>query len=72
MKRMLQEMRPFEFEHIIAAISLYRPGPMEYIPNYVRRMYGHEEVAYHHPQLETILKDTYGIIVYQEQIQALR
>ncbi len=68
MKRMLQEMQPSEFEHIIAAISLYRPGPMEYIPTYIKRMHGEEEVAYHHEKQEPILNNTYGIIVYQEQI----
>jgi DNA polymerase-3 subunit alpha len=71
MKRMLVEMKPRTFEHIIAAISLYRPGPMELIPTYIRRMHGQEPVTYHHPLLEPILKETYGIIVYQEQIQQI-
>ncbi|MCB9138228.1 MAG: DNA polymerase III subunit alpha [Caldilineaceae bacterium] len=68
MRRVLTEMRPSAFEHIIATISLYRPGPMEYIPNFIRRMHGEEEVSYHHPKLEPILGETYGICVYQEQI----
>ncbi|MEM7536350.1 MAG: DNA polymerase III subunit alpha [Chloroflexota bacterium] len=68
MRRVLTEMRPSMFEHIIATISLYRPGPLEYIPNFIRRMHGEEEVAYHHPLLEPILGETYGICVYQEQI----
>ncbi|MCB8921336.1 MAG: DNA polymerase III subunit alpha [Ardenticatenaceae bacterium] len=73
MKRLMVEMQPRRFDHIIAAISLYRPGPMENIPEYIRRMHadifeGKNIVEYHTPHLEPILKDTYGIIVYQEQI----
>ena len=68
MRRVLTEMMPSAFEHIIATISLYRPGPMEYIPNYIRRMHGEEEVEFKHPALEPILAETYGIIVYQEQV----
>jgi DNA polymerase-3 subunit alpha len=68
MRRVLTEMRPSAFEHIIATISLYRPGPLEYIPQFIRRMHGEEEVEYKHPKLEPILKETYGILVYQEQI----
>ncbi len=68
MTRVLTEMKPSRFEHIIAAISLFRPGPLEYIPTYIRRMHGEEPVSYHHPLLEPILSETFGIIVYQEQI----
>jgi DNA polymerase-3 subunit alpha len=68
MRRVLTEMKPTKFEHIAAAISLFRPGPMEYIPTYIKRMHGEEKVEYKHPKLEEILGDTYGIIVYQEQI----
>jgi DNA polymerase-3 subunit alpha len=68
MRRVLTEMRPSAFEHIIATISLYRPGPLEYIPQFIHRMHGDEEVDYKHPALEPILAETYGIIVYQEQI----
>ncbi len=64
----LGEMKPTEFVHIIAAISLYRPGPMDYIGTYNRRMHKQEPVEYKHPALEPILAETYGIIVYQEQI----
>lgn len=72
MRRMLVEMKPALFEHIVAAISLYRPGPMEYIPQYIRRMHGVEPVEYKHPALVPILAETYAILVYQEQIiQAL-
>jgi len=68
MTKVLIDMKPSRFEHIVAAISLFRPGPLEYIPAYIRRMHGEEEVAYHHPLLEPILGETYGICVYQEQI----
>jgi DNA polymerase-3 subunit alpha len=68
MRRMLMEMKPSKFEHIIAGISLFRPGPMEYIPTYIKRLHGVERVEFKHPKLEPILEETYGIIVYQEQI----
>ncbi|MCO5206104.1 MAG: DNA polymerase III subunit alpha [Anaerolineae bacterium] len=68
MRRLMMEMKPSRFDHIIAAISLYRPGPMENIPEYIRRMHGDSVVEYHTPSLEPILNDTFGIIVYQEQI----
>ena len=68
MRRVLTDMQPTRFEDIIAVISLYRPGPMQFIPNYIARKHGREEVTYIHPKLEPILKDTYAIIVYQEQI----
>jgi DNA polymerase-3 subunit alpha len=71
MKKLLVSMKPKTFEHIVAAISLYRPGPMELIPTYIRRMHGQEPVRYHHPKLEPILSETYGICVYQEQIQQI-
>ncbi|HLY27982.1 MAG TPA: DNA polymerase III subunit alpha [Aggregatilineales bacterium] len=71
MKRMLVEMKPRTFEHIIAAIALYRPGPMELIPSYLKRMHGQEAVIYHHPKLEPILNETFGIAVYQEQLQQI-
>ena len=73
MRRLMMEMRPRRFDHIIAAISLYRPGPMDNIPEYIRRMHAalddnRDIVKYHTPELEPILEDTYGILVYQEQI----
>jgi len=68
MRRILREMRPNQLQHIIAVVALYRPGPMENIPSYIRRMHGEEEIEFHHPILQNILDDTYGIIVYQEQI----
>ncbi len=63
MRRVLTEMKPTTFEHIVAVISLYRPGPMEYIPSFIRRMHGQEPVEYKHPALQSILSETYGICV---------
>ena len=71
MRRMLTDMRPTRFEHIVAGIALYRPGPMEYIPSYNRRLHGEEPVEYKHEKLKPILEETYGIIVYQEQIMQI-
>ncbi len=71
MKRYLKELKPTEFEDIIVMVSLYRPGPMELIPTYIRRKHGKEEVAYTHPKLEPILKNTYGVGVYQEQMMRI-
>lgn len=63
MQQMLRGMRPKVFENIIAGISLYRPGPMEFIPQYNRRLHGEEESVYRHPSLEAILGETYGICI---------
>ena len=71
MRRMLTDMRPTRFEHIVAAVALYRPGPMENIPSYNRRLRGEEPITYKHPKLKPILEETYGIIVYQEQIMRI-
>ncbi|HYO88543.1 MAG TPA: DNA polymerase III subunit alpha [Candidatus Limnocylindrales bacterium] len=71
MQQMLREMRPNRFEHIIAAVSLYRPGPMDYIPLFNRRLHGEEKVSFKHPKLEPIVSETYAIIVYQEQIMQI-
>ncbi len=68
MRQMLREMQPRAFEHVTAALALYRPGPMRFIPDYIRRMHGQEEVTYLHPALVPILAETYGILIYQEQI----
>jgi DNA polymerase-3 subunit alpha len=68
MRRTLREMQPSEFRDIVAVLALYRPGPMASIPSYINRKFGREEVSYHHPSLEPILSETYGILVYQEQI----
>ena len=71
MQQMLRGMRPQRFENIVAGISLYRPGPMDYIPTYNARLHGDEPPHYHHEKLEPILAETYGIIVYQEQIMQI-
>ena len=68
MRRTLSAVRPTNFGDIIALVSLYRPGPMDNIPSFGRRKQGQEEIAYPHPLLEPILKETYGIFVYQEQV----
>jgi DNA polymerase-3 subunit alpha len=68
MRRYLRELKPTIFEDIVAMISLYRPGPMEWISDYIAGKYGKKKVTYVHPILEPILAPTYGIIVYQEQI----
>jgi DNA polymerase-3 subunit alpha len=70
-RRVLKEMKPNCFEDIISVLALYRPGPMEFIPRYIQGKQGLIEVKYPHPTLEPILKDTYGIIVYQEQIMQI-
>lgn len=71
MRRVLRELKPSCFEDIIAVLALYRPGPMEQIPRFIRAKHGQERVVYPHPDLEPILKNTYGIIVYQEQIMQI-
>lgn len=71
MRRVLRELKPTEFEDIISVLALYRPGPMEFIPKYIAGKHGRIQVEYPHPSLEPILKDTYGIIVYQEQIMQI-
>jgi len=68
MKRYLMEMKPKDLGNVVAMISLYRPGPLEFIPSYIRRMHGKESVDYRHPSLAPIFAETYGIPVYQEQI----
>lgn len=68
MKRHLRELNPSVFEDIIAMVALYRPGPMELIPEFIARKHGKKQIEYLHPKLEPILKDTYGICIYQEQL----
>jgi DNA polymerase-3 subunit alpha len=68
MRRALLDMRPDRFEDIIALVALYRPGPMANIPTYCARKHGMETPDYIHPKLEPILKETFGVIVYQEQV----
>jgi DNA polymerase-3 subunit alpha len=69
MRDTLRQVMPDCIEDIIAILALYRPGPMQFIPTFIKRKHGQEEVVYDHPLLEPILKETNGIIVYQEQIQ---
>lgn len=71
MKRYLKELKPTELEDLIAMVALYRPGPMELIPSYIARKHGREKIEYLHPKLEPILKNTYGIGVYQEQMMQI-
>lgn len=71
MQKYLRELKPDRFSDLIAMNALYRPGPMAYIPNYVDRKHGREEVAYDLPEMEEYLNDTYGITVYQEQVMLL-
>ncbi len=71
MRRALVDMRPDRFEDIIALVALYRPGPMANIPTYCARKHGDEEPEYPHPMLEPILKETFGVIIYQEQVMQI-
>jgi len=68
MRKYLQELKPTDIEDLIAMNALFRPGPMDFIPNFINRKHGREKVEYPHELLEPILKNTYGIMVYQEQI----
>jgi DNA polymerase-3 subunit alpha len=68
MTRYLVELKPSQFEDLIAMVSLYRPGPMKFIPDYIGGKHGTKKVKYPHPSLENILKETFGIAIYQEQI----
>lgn len=71
MRRLLKSLEPDRFEDIVALIALYRPGPMQEIPNYIEGKHHPERITYPHPLLEDILRDTYGVIVYQEQVLQL-
>lgn len=68
MRRYLRDLKPTSLEDIIAMVALYRPGPMDLLPSYIARKHGREPITYTHPLMEKILKNTYGIIVYQEQV----
>ncbi len=71
MKRYLRDLKPTVFDDIIAMVALYRPGPMQFIDSFIRRKHGQEEIAYLHPGMENSLKNTYGILVYQEQFMQI-
>lgn len=71
MKRYLKDLKASSFEDIIAMVALYRPGPMQFIDSFIRRKHGKEEITYLHPGLENSLKNTYGILIYQEQFMQI-
>ena len=68
MQAVISDLQPDRFTDIIALVALYRPGPMENIPSFVARKHGREEIAYLHPKLESVVSETYGIMIYQEQV----
>lgn len=71
MKRYLKQLKPTVFEDIIAMVALYRPGPMDYIPDFIGGKHGTKKIKYLHPILEPILRNTYGVAVYQEQLMQI-
>lgn len=71
MKRYLKQLAPTTFEDVIAMVALYRPGPMDWIPDFIARKHGRKKIVYIHPKLEPVLKNTYGVAVYQEQIMQI-
>ncbi|HLY24333.1 MAG TPA: DNA polymerase III subunit alpha [bacterium] len=71
MTRYLRELKPDRIEDVMAMVALFRPGPMANIPSYIRRKHGQEKVTYLHPRLEPVLKETYGVMVYQEDIMTV-
>ncbi|MBK7475770.1 MAG: DNA polymerase III subunit alpha [Haliscomenobacter sp.] len=71
MQKYMKELAPTSFEDLIAMNALYRPGPLEYIPNFIARKHGREPITYDLPEMEEYLKDTYGVTVYQEQVMLL-
>jgi DNA polymerase-3 subunit alpha len=70
MRRWMMQMKPHALENAIAMVALFRPGPMDFIPKYIDRMHGKEQITYAHPLLESIFAETYGIPVYQEQLMS--
>ncbi len=71
MKNFMKELKPNSLEDVIAGISLYRPGPMDFIPNYINGKEHPEKITYDTPELQEILEPTYGCIVYQEQVMQI-
>lgn len=71
MKRYIKELKPNQIEDIVAMVALYRPGPMQWIQNFIDRKHGREAITYLHPLAEAALKDTYGIPIYQEQVMRM-
>jgi DNA polymerase-3 subunit alpha len=71
MKRYLKDLKPTTFEDIVAMVALYRPGPMQFIGDFIDRKHGRAEIVYPHPSMENALKNTYGVLVYQEQVMQI-
>ena len=71
MQDLVKQLHPDRFEEIIAVVALYRPGPMDMIPSFIARKHGREEIEYDHPWIQAILEETYGIMVYQEQVMQI-
>jgi len=71
MRDALRGLRPERLEDLIAMVSLYRPGPMELIPDFIQRKHGRSRITYEHPAMEKFTRETYGIMVYQEQIMQI-
>ena len=71
MRQMLRDFQPESLEHLTLLNAMYRPGPAQYIPTVIRRRHGQERVEWPHPDLQSILEETYGIMAYQEQIMAV-
>jgi DNA polymerase III subunit alpha len=68
MRRYIRELRPHSIAELAAMVALYRPGPMQHIPTYCRAKHGEEPIRYPHPDLAEVLDETYGVIVYQDQV----
>ncbi len=71
MKRYLRELKPTVFDDIVAMVALYRPGPMQFIDDFIKRKHGEREITYMHPKMEPALETTYGVLVYQEQVMQI-
>ncbi|HYK98202.1 MAG TPA: DNA polymerase III subunit alpha [Candidatus Acidoferrales bacterium] len=71
MRRYVRDLKPDRVEDVMAMVALFRPGPMDYIPTFIRRKHGQEAVTYAHPSLEPVLRSTYGVMVYQEDVMAV-
>src|SRR5438034_11604093 len=71
MREALRGLKPGRLEDVIAMVSLYRPGPMDLIPDFIARKHGRAKIAYEHPAMEKFTRETYGIMVYQEQIMQI-
>lgn len=71
MKRYLRELRPSVFDDIVAMVALYRPGPMQFIDDFIKRKHGERKITYMHPKMEGALQSTYGVLVYQEQVMQI-